>query len=153
MQGLVRDVACPIQNHKSTATDFNLDCALACARSGSPLIILTRSGDIYFPISDQMPDPDQRAKLMPFALEAMLNKYGYQITLRAIAVGLVVLTGPLIPLLKGRLPSSGRVLPGKRTGASSISHCSGYTAPQTSCKAWAISSRRYICPRTQLPSA
>jgi hypothetical protein len=45
--------------------------------------------------------------VMPFALEAMLNKYGYQITLRAIAVGLVVLTGPLIPLLKGRLPSSG----------------------------------------------
>jgi hypothetical protein len=66
VQGLVRDVACPIQNHKSTATDFNLDCALACARSGSPLIILTRTGDIYFPISDQMPDPDQRAKLMPF---------------------------------------------------------------------------------------
>jgi hypothetical protein len=66
VDGLVRDVACPIQNHKSTATDFDLDCARACARSGSPLIILTRSGDIYFPISDQMPDPDQRAKLMPY---------------------------------------------------------------------------------------
>ena len=66
VDGLVRDVACPIQNHTSTATDFDLDCARACARSGSPLIILTRSGDIYFPISDQMPDPDQRAKLMPY---------------------------------------------------------------------------------------
>jgi hypothetical protein len=66
VDGLVRDVACPIQNHKSTATDFDLNCARACARSGSPLIILTRSGDIYFPISDQMPDPDQRAKLMPY---------------------------------------------------------------------------------------
>jgi hypothetical protein len=66
VEGLVRDVACPVQNHKSTATEFNLDCALACAKSGSPLIILTRKGDIYFPISDQMPDPSQREKLMPF---------------------------------------------------------------------------------------
>ncbi len=43
---------------------------------------------------------------MPFAIEAMLNKYGYPTTLRAIAVGLAALTGPLIPLLKGRLPAS-----------------------------------------------
>jgi predicted MFS family arabinose efflux permease len=43
---------------------------------------------------------------MPFAFESMLNKYGYAITLRAVAVGLVVLTGPLIPLLKGRTPDS-----------------------------------------------
>jgi predicted MFS family arabinose efflux permease len=44
--------------------------------------------------------------LMPFAVEAMLSRYGYQITLRAISIGLAVLTGPLIPLLKGRLPHS-----------------------------------------------
>lgn len=66
VEGLVRDVACPIQNHKSTATNFNLKCALACAKAGSPLIILTQAGDIYFPISDDMPDPSQREKLMPF---------------------------------------------------------------------------------------
>jgi len=66
IEGLVRDVACPMQNHKSTATNFNLECALACAKSGSPLIILTRSGDIYFPMSDQMPDPSQREKMMPY---------------------------------------------------------------------------------------
>ena len=66
VEGLVRDVACPIQNHKSTATHFNLDCALACAKAGSPLIILTQAGDIYFPMSDDMPDPSQREKLMPF---------------------------------------------------------------------------------------
>jgi hypothetical protein len=66
VEGLVRDVACPIQNHASTATDFNLQCALACARSGSPLIILTKAGDIYFPITDNMPDPGQRKRLMPF---------------------------------------------------------------------------------------
>lgn len=66
IEGLVRDVACPIQNHDSTATSFNLECARACARSGSPLIILTKAGDIYFPITDKMPDPSQRQRLMPF---------------------------------------------------------------------------------------
>jgi hypothetical protein len=66
VEGLVRDVSCPIQNHKSTAIDFNLECAIACAKSGSPLVILTKNGDIYFPISDEMPDASQREKLMPF---------------------------------------------------------------------------------------
>jgi len=66
VEGLVRDVSCPIQNHKSTATDFNLECAMACAKNGSPLIILTKNGDIYFPISDEMHDSSQREKLMPF---------------------------------------------------------------------------------------
>lgn len=44
--------------------------------------------------------------VFPFAIEASLSKYGYPTTLRAIAVGLFVITGPLIPLLKGRLPES-----------------------------------------------
>ena len=50
---------------------------------------------------------------MPFAIEKLLNKYGYPTTLRAIAVGLFVLTGPLIPLLKGRVPESGASAAGK----------------------------------------
>ena len=41
---------------------------------------------------------------MPFCIEALLQRYGYPTTLRAIAVGLFVLTGPLIPFLKGRTP-------------------------------------------------
>ncbi|KAF2422185.1 MFS general substrate transporter [Tothia fuscella] len=44
--------------------------------------------------------------VMPFILSKMLNRYGYPMTLRAIAVALAVLTGPLIPALKGRLPST-----------------------------------------------
>ncbi|EXJ74679.1 uncharacterized protein A1O5_01372 [Cladophialophora psammophila CBS 110553] len=44
--------------------------------------------------------------VMPLSLEALLNKYGYPTTLRIVALGLVVSTGPLIPLLKGRLPAS-----------------------------------------------
>ncbi len=66
ISGLVRDIACPVQNHESTARKFNLDCALQCARRGSPLAILTDDGTMYLPISASMPDTDQRAKLMPF---------------------------------------------------------------------------------------
>ncbi|KAL3475094.1 MFS general substrate transporter [Aspergillus californicus] len=44
--------------------------------------------------------------VMPFILQKMLNQYGYRTTLLATAVALTVLTGPLIPFLKGRLPPS-----------------------------------------------
>lgn len=66
IEGLVHDVSCPIQNKEATATTFNLECALQCAKDGSPLIILTKDGLIYTPISDGMPDKDQRPRLMPF---------------------------------------------------------------------------------------
>lgn len=66
ISGLVRDIACPIQNKQSTARNFNRDCAVSCARQGSPLAILTDDGTMYLPISASMPDTDQRSKLMPF---------------------------------------------------------------------------------------
>ncbi|KAK8073440.1 hypothetical protein PG994_004339 [Apiospora phragmitis] len=44
--------------------------------------------------------------VMPFALQALLARYGYPTTLRAVVVGLALLTGPFIPLLRGRLPPS-----------------------------------------------
>jgi hypothetical protein len=43
-----------------------MKCVLACVRGGSPLAILTKDGDLYLPISDKMPDSDQRQKLMFF---------------------------------------------------------------------------------------
>jgi len=70
IEGLVRDIACPIQNKAATATVFNLKCAQECARLGSPLIVLTNDGVLYTPISASMPDKDQRQRLMPF-----LGKY------------------------------------------------------------------------------
>jgi hypothetical protein len=70
IEGLVRDIACPIQNKVATATVFNLKCAQECARLGSPLILLTNDGVLYTPISASMPDADQRQRLMPF-----LGKY------------------------------------------------------------------------------
>ena len=66
IEGAVRDLACPIQNPAGTATSFSLQCTLDCVRHGSPIIILTKDGQIYFPISKDMPDSDQREKMMPF---------------------------------------------------------------------------------------
>ena len=70
IEGLVRDIACPIQNLDGNATHLSMKCVLGCVRAGSPLVILTKDGDLYLPISDKMPDYDQREKLMPF-----LGKY------------------------------------------------------------------------------
>jgi MFS family permease len=44
--------------------------------------------------------------VMPFIIQALLSKYGYKTTLRAIAVAMVILTAPLLPLFKGRLPAA-----------------------------------------------
>lgn len=49
--------------------------------------------------------------VMPFITEKLLNTYGYRTTLRAVAIALFVLTGPLIPFLKGRLPASRHTAP------------------------------------------
>ena len=70
VEGLVRDVACPIQNPEATATHLSMKCLRECAKNGSPLVILSKEGELYFPISDKMPDGDQRQKLLPF-----LGKY------------------------------------------------------------------------------
>src|SRR5215467_1790399 len=66
IEGLVRDVACPIQNLDGNATYFGRKCVEDCVKGGSPLVILTQDGRLYFPISAKMPDTDQRHELMPF---------------------------------------------------------------------------------------
>lgn len=43
---------------------------------------------------------------LPFILATLLDSYGFQTTLRAFAVALVVLIGPVLPMLKGRLPAA-----------------------------------------------
>ncbi|EFQ36276.1 major facilitator superfamily transporter [Colletotrichum graminicola] len=44
----------------------------------------------------------------PFLLESLLSKHGYRITLQVMAVAQFITLLPMIPLLKGRLPASGR---------------------------------------------
>lgn len=70
IEGLVRDIACPVQNLEATATHLNMKCLRDCAKAGSPLAILTKDGELYVPISDKMPDEDQRQRLTPY-----LGKY------------------------------------------------------------------------------
>ena len=67
IEGLVRDIACPIQNPEATATHLSMKCLRDCVKAGSPLAILTNDGELYVPISDKMPDIDQRKRLLPFA--------------------------------------------------------------------------------------
>jgi hypothetical protein len=66
IEGLLRDVACPIQNLDNHPTSMGSKCVRDCVRGGSPLVILTQDGRLYFPISAKMPDTDQRQMLTPF---------------------------------------------------------------------------------------
>ena len=68
VEGLVRDIACPLQNKKSTSTSFSKDCITTCLKAGSPLGILTSAGDVYVPVTQSMPDMGQNA-LKPFVGE------------------------------------------------------------------------------------
>jgi hypothetical protein len=44
-------------------------CANACARNGSPLVILRDDGTIFLPIDGKTPSSSQNPRLMPFAGE------------------------------------------------------------------------------------
>jgi hypothetical protein len=68
VEGLVRDIACPLQNKKSTSTRYSKDCITMCANVGSPLGILTNDGSVYVPVTESMPDTGQDA-LKPFVGE------------------------------------------------------------------------------------
>jgi len=71
--GLVRDIACPLQNPKSTSTSYNKDCILQCAKAGSPLGILTADGSTYLPVTATMPDTGQE-QLKPYVGEMVEAK-------------------------------------------------------------------------------
>jgi hypothetical protein len=67
--GFVRDIACLVRNKKATVItdDESRKCVAECARSGSPLAILTKSGELYLPISAEIPDGNARSRLVPYA--------------------------------------------------------------------------------------
>jgi hypothetical protein len=68
VEGLVRDIACPLQNKKSTSSSYSKECITMCLKSGSPLGILTSDGSVYVPVTASMPDMGQNA-LKPFVGE------------------------------------------------------------------------------------
>jgi hypothetical protein len=61
----VLDSACAIT--KGLKKPISSECAVACAKKGSPLVLLLDNGTIYLPIADSMPAEGQNERLMPFA--------------------------------------------------------------------------------------
>ena len=65
VNGYVLDSACAFT--KGLTKPISAQCAEACARAGSPLVILADNGTIYWPIADTTPSSGQNEKLLPFA--------------------------------------------------------------------------------------
>jgi hypothetical protein len=65
VKGYVLDSACAFT--KGLKKPISSECAIACAKAGSPLVILAPSGVIYWPIADTTPSSSQNDKLLPFA--------------------------------------------------------------------------------------
>ena len=63
--GWVLDSACAFT--KGLSKPISRDCALACAKNGSPLVILQDDGTIYWPISEATPAVSQNQRLTAFA--------------------------------------------------------------------------------------
>jgi hypothetical protein len=56
-----------LRDHEGAEKPISADCAVACAKKGSPLVILLDNGSIYWPIADTMPAEGQNERLLPFA--------------------------------------------------------------------------------------
>ena len=65
VNGYVLDSACAFT--KGLKKPISAECAQACAKAGSPLVILADNGTLYLPIADTTPSAGQNDKLMPFA--------------------------------------------------------------------------------------
>ena len=65
VKGYVLDSACAFT--KGLEKPISKECATSCAKAGSPLVILTDDGTIYWPIADTTPSSGQNEKLLTFA--------------------------------------------------------------------------------------
>jgi hypothetical protein len=65
VKGYVLDSACAFT--KNLKKPISAQCAVACAKAGSPLVILADDGTIYWPIADTTPSSGQNEKLLPYA--------------------------------------------------------------------------------------
>jgi hypothetical protein len=64
-KGYVLDSACAFT--KNLKKPISAECAVACAKAGSPLVILADGGTIYWPVSDATPARGQNERLMEYA--------------------------------------------------------------------------------------
>jgi hypothetical protein len=67
VKGYVIDSSCSFT--KSLKKPISSECVVACAKAGSPLVIQTEAGTIYWPISGEQPAVGQNEKLLPFAAQ------------------------------------------------------------------------------------
>lgn len=65
LSGYVLDSACAYV--KDLKKPISAECAVTCAKAGSPLVIMTREGAIYLPISEAPPGTGQNDRLMEYA--------------------------------------------------------------------------------------
>jgi len=65
VKGWVLDSACAFTHNLKKP--ISSECAVKCAKNGSPLVILTDAGTIYWPISGEMPATSQNDRLMEYA--------------------------------------------------------------------------------------
>jgi len=65
VKGYVLDSACAFT--KNLKKPISAECAVACAKAGSPLVILSDDGTVYWPIADTTPSSGQNERLLPFA--------------------------------------------------------------------------------------
>ncbi len=65
VKGYVLDSACAFT--KGLSKPISKQCAISCAKAGSPLVILADDGTIYWPIADTTPSSGQNPRLLPFA--------------------------------------------------------------------------------------
>ena len=67
--GFARDTACLLRNKNASVArdEESRKCIVQCVRAGSPLAILTKSGELYAPLSAKIPDRDERRRLLPYA--------------------------------------------------------------------------------------
>lgn len=67
VSGWVIDSACAYT--KGLDRPIGVACAKACARNGSPLVILRDDGTLFMPIDGKTPASSQNPRLLPFAGE------------------------------------------------------------------------------------
>ena len=65
VKGWVLDSSCALTHNLKKP--ISSECAVACAKAGSPLAILDDKGRLYLPVSATMPATSQNDKLLPFA--------------------------------------------------------------------------------------
>ncbi len=64
VKGYVVDSACAFT--KNLKKPASVQCATECAKAGSPLVILTEDGGVYWPISGSLPATGENQKLLKF---------------------------------------------------------------------------------------